>query len=108
MNAIVESYLQGVSTRRVQWIVQHLGIDQLSPASVSRIAKDLDDTVREFLLRPIEQAIPYLFVDAAYYKVRDGARYVTKAVLVVAGIRDDGYREILGARVTDCENEEFW
>jgi len=64
--------------------------------------------VQAFLLRPIEQAIPYLFVDASYYKVRDGARYVTKAVLVVAGARDDGYREILGARVTDCENEEFW
>ena len=108
VNAIVESYLQGVSTRRVQWIVQHLGIDQLSPASVSRVAKDLDDTVREFLQRPIEQAIPYLYVDASYYKVRDGARYVTKAVLMVAGVRDDGYREILGARVTDCENEEFW
>ena len=89
MNAVVESYLQGVSTRRVQGIAQHLehlGIDQLSPASVSRVAKDLDDTVREFLQRPIEQAIPYLYVDASYYKVRDGARYVTKAVLVVAGL----------------------
>jgi len=108
VNAIVESYLQGVSTRRVQKIVSHLGVDQLSPASVSRMAKDLDDQVQAFLLRPIEQAIPYLFVDASSYKVRDGARYVTKAVLVVAGVRDDGYREILGARITDCENEEFW
>ncbi len=108
VNAIVESYLQGVSTRRVQEIVSHLGIDQLSPASVSRMAKDLDDQVQAFLLRPIEQAIPYLFVDASYYKIRDGARYVTKAVLVVAGVREDGYREILGARITDCENEEFW
>ncbi len=89
MNAVVESYLQGVSTRRVQGIAQHLehlGIDQLSPASVSRVAKDLDDTVREFLQRPIEQAIPYLFVDASYYKIRDGARYVAKAVLVAAGL----------------------
>ena len=89
VNAVVESYLQGVSTRRVQGIVQHLehlGIDQLSPASVSRVAKDLDDTVREFLQRPIEQAIPYLYVDASYYKIRDGVRYVTKAVLVVAGL----------------------
>jgi len=60
VNAVVESYLQGVSTRRVQGIVQHLGIEQLSPASVSRMAKDLDDTVREFLQRPIGQAIPYL------------------------------------------------
>ena len=52
----------------------------------ARVAKDLDDTVREFLQRPIEQAIPYLFVDASYYKVRDGARYVAKAVLVVASL----------------------
>ncbi|WP_054848654.1 IS256 family transposase [Methanoculleus chikugoensis] len=109
VNAIVESYLQGVSTRKIQEIVSHLGIDQLSPpASVSRMAKNLDDQVQAFFLRPIEQAIPYLFVDASYYKIRDGARYVTKAVLVVAGVRDDGYREILGARITDCENEEFW
>ncbi|MDR9816998.1 MAG: transposase [Candidatus Methanoculleus thermohydrogenotrophicum] len=103
-----QSELQGVSTRRVQEIVAHLGIEQLSPASVSRMAKDLDDPVHAFLLRPIEQAIPYLFVDASYYKVREGARYVTKAVLVVAGVREDGYREILGVRITDCENEAFW
>ena len=83
MNAIVESYLQGVSTRKIQEIVVHLGIEQLSTASVSRMAKDLDDQVQASLLRPIEQAIPYLYVDASYYKVRDGARYVTKAVLVV-------------------------
>ena len=108
MNAIVESYLQGVSTRRVQEIVAHLGIDHLSPASVSRMAKDLDDWVQAFLVRPIEQAVPYLFVDASYYKIRDGARYVTKAVLVVAGVRKDGYWEIPGARVTNCENEAFW
>jgi len=108
VNAIVESYLQGVPTRRVQEIVSHLGIDQLSPASVSRMAKDLDDQVQAFLLRPIEPVIPYLFVDASYYKIRDGTRYVTKAVLVVAGVREDSYRKILGARVTDCENEEFW
>lgn len=108
VNAIAESYLQGVSTRNVQRIVSHLGVDQLSPSSVSRIARDLDDQVQAFLQRPIEHEIPYLFVDASYYKVRDGVRYVTKAVLVVAGVRDDGYREILGATVTDCENEAFW
>lgn len=108
VNVVVESYLQGVSTRRVQEIVAHLGIEQLSPASVSRMAKDLDDPVQAFLLRPIEQAIPYLFVDASYSKVREGVRYVTKVVLGVAGVREDGSREILGARMTDCENEAFW
>ena len=98
VNAIVESYLQGVSTRRIQEIVAHLGIEHLSPASVSRTAKGLDDQVQAFLLRSIKQTIPYFFVDASNYKIRDGVRYVTKAVLVVVGVPEDGYREILGAR----------
>lgn len=108
VNAIAESYLQGVSTRKVQAIISHLGIDQLSPSSVSRIAQDLDEQVKAFLNRPIEQAFPYLFVDASYFKVRDGPRYISKALLVTAGVRDDGYREILGASIVDCENEAFW
>jgi transposase-like protein len=108
INAIVESYLQGVSTRRIQDIVSRLGIDELSASSVSRIAKELDEKVEEFLKRPIEHPIQYLFVDAIYFKVRTDSRYVTKAFLVVMGIRDDGYREILGARIADGEDELFW
>ena len=108
INAIVESYLQGVSTRRIQDIVSRLGIEELSASSVSRIAKELDEKVEEFLKRPIEHSIHYLFVDASYFKVRTDSRYVTKAFLVVMGIRDDGYREILGARIADGEDELFW
>lgn len=108
INAIVESYLQGVSTRRIQDIVSRLGIEELSASSVSRIAKELDEKVEEFLKRPIEHPIHYLFVDASYFKVRTDSRYVTKAFLVVMGIRDDGYREILGARIADGEDELFW
>ena len=108
INAIVESYLQGVSTRRVQDIVSRLGIEELSASSVSRIARELDEKVEEFLKRPIEHPISYLFVDASYFKVRANSRYVTKAFLIVVGIRDDGYREILGARIADGEDELFW
>ena len=108
INAIVESYLQGVSTRRIQDIVSQLGIEELSASSVSRIAKELDEKVEEFLKRPIEHPIHYLFVDASYFKVRTDSRYVTKAFLIVMGIRDDGYREILGARIADGEDELFW
>ena len=108
INAIVESYLQGVSTRRIQDIVSRLGIEELSASSVSRISKELDENVEEFLKRPIEHPIQYLFVDASYFKVRTDSRYVTKAFLVVMGIRDDGYREILGARIADGEDELFW
>jgi len=68
INAIVESYLQGVSTRRVQDIVSRLGIEELSASSVSRIAKELDERVEDFLKKPIEQPIHYLFVDASYFK----------------------------------------
>lgn len=108
INAVIESYLQGVSTRRVQDIISRLGIEELSASSVSRIAKELDEKVEEFLKRPIEHPIHYLFVDASYFKVRTDSRYVTKAFLVVTGIRDDGYREILGARIADGEDELFW
>jgi len=108
INAVLESYLQGVSTRRIQDIVSRLGIESLSASSVSRIAKELDEKVEEFLKRPIEHPIPYLYVDASYFKVRTDSRYVTKAFMIVMGVRDDGYREILGARIADGEDELFW
>jgi putative transposase len=108
LNAVVESYLQGVSTRRVQDVVSALGVENMSASRVSRIAQDLDKAVHEFLSKPIECEIPYLFVDASYFKVRDGMRYGTKALFVVAGVREDGYREILGAKLADCENESYW
>jgi len=107
-NAIAESYLQGVSTRRIREVVAHLGVERLSASTVSRIAKELDEKVAEFLKRPIERPIPYIYVDASYFKVRDSGKYVTKAFLIITGIRDDGYREILGAKITDNESEGFW
>lgn len=108
INTVLESYLQGVSTRRIQDIVSRLGIKNLSASSVSRISQELDEKVEEFLKRPIEHPIPYLYVDASYFKVRSDSRYVTKAFMIVTGVRDDGYREILGARIADGEDELFW
>jgi transposase-like protein len=108
VNAIIESYLQGVSTRKVETVVSCLGVDQVSASYVSKVARELDEKVKPFLEKPIESHIPYLFVDASYYKVRDGIKYVSKALLVVAGVRDDGYREILGARIADAEHELTW
>ena len=102
INAIIESYLQGVSTRRVEVVISHLGVSQISPSYVSKVAQELDEQVKSFLERPIDSHIPYLFVNASYFKVREGIQYVTKALLVVVGVREDGYREILGARVADA------
>jgi putative transposase len=108
VNAIVESYLQGVSTRKIEAVVSCLGVSQVSASYVSKVAQELDEQVKSFLENPIDSHIPYLFVDASYFKVRDGIRYVSKALLVVAGVREDGYREILGARVADAEHELTW
>ena len=76
--------------------------------TVSHLGKSLDDKVNEFLSRPIEQPILYLIVDAVYVKVRRQSRYVNTAVLIIAGIREDGYREILGFCSAESENEGFW
>ena len=106
--AIVESYLQGVSTRRVQDVISQLGVENVSASTVSRISKELDQVVDEFLKRPIELPVSYLFVDASYFKVRSGGQYRNKALFVAIGVREDGYREILGAKIADVEDEGFW
>ncbi|AGB49386.1 transposase [Methanomethylovorans hollandica DSM 15978] len=106
-NAIMESYLQGVSTRKIKHIISQLGIENVSASRVSRITQELDEKVREFISKPIEQGIKYLLVDATYFNIRDSARYTNKALFVVAGVRKDGYMEILGARIADGEDAMF-
>lgn len=108
VNAIIESYIQGVSTRNVENVISHLGVNQVSASYVSKVAQELDGKVTEFMERSIDSYIPYLFVDASYFKVRDSVRYVNKALLVVVGVRTDGHREILAASVADAEHELTW
>jgi transposase-like protein len=108
LSAVAESYLQGVSTRRVNKVMTALGVEGISASSVSRITKELDEKVSEFLSKPIEHEIPYLFIDATYLKVRDGLHYENKALFIVAGVRDDGFREILGVKLADSEASLFW
>jgi transposase-like protein len=94
--SVAESYIQGVSTRRMEDLVRSFGLNSLSASEVSRLCRILDEKVDEFLKRPIETGIRYLFVDATYFKVRGGAQYKTRALLIVAGVREDGLREMLG------------
>lgn len=108
LNMVLESYLQGVSTRRIREVVKHLGIEDLSRSSVSRIAEDLDEKVREFLNRSLELPIHIMYVDATYFKVRCNERYVNKALFIVAGVRSDGLLEVLGARIAEREDEGLW
>jgi transposase-like protein len=106
--AVAESFLQGVSTRRVEKVIRSFGLENISASEVSRIAKKLDEEVQQFLNRPIEEPMPFLYIDASYFKVRTDGRYVNKALLIASGIRQDGYREILSAAVADSEDESCW
>jgi putative transposase len=106
--AILESYQQGVSTRKIRKVVAPLGLENISASTVSRLGKELDEVVEEFLKRPIESPTPYLFIDASYFKVRSGGKYLNKALFVAAAILEDGTREILGAKIADTEGEPFW
>ncbi len=106
--AIAESYLQGVSTRKVQDVISRFGLENISASEVSRISKELDEKVKEFLERPIEGKIDYLFLDASYFKVRSNGRYINKALLIATGIHKNGCREILTAKVEANEDEPVW
>lgn len=105
---IAESYIQGVSTRRMEELVKSFGLNRLSASEVSRICSILDERVEEFLKRPIESKIRYLIVDATYFKARCGAQYRNRALLIIAGIREDGLREVLGASIAESEDSGFW
>ncbi len=107
-NAIAESYIQGVSTRRMEKVLSELGVEDISPSSVSNMAKELDEDVDKFLKRPIEKEIKYLFVDATYFKVREDMNYISKALFIAVGVDEDGYRRVLGVKIASREEEGFW
>ncbi len=101
---IVESYLKGVSTRKVESIVGELGIE-LSHESVSRLSHELDTVISDFKTSPIEEHYAYLYIDALYLKVYDGARFVSKAVMIAIGVSaDTGIREILDIDIVHEES----
>jgi putative transposase len=104
--ALMEMYVEGVSTRKVRQITEELCGTSFSKSLISEIAGNLDSELESWRSRPLEvEAYPYLFVDARYEKVRVGGRVVSEGVLVVSAVRDDGYREILAVEVSDTESE---
>ena len=107
-SVILESYIQGVSTRNVKSIVESLGMENVSASYVSTLASELDSRVREFLERPIESPMKFIYMDATYFKVRENGKYRSKALYVCIGINPEGRREILSARLYDSETEIEW
>jgi putative transposase len=108
-SVVATCYLLGVSTRRMDKLVQSLGITGLSRTQVSQMSKELDEQVAAFRTRPLD-AGPYTFVaaDALTMKVREAGRVVNGVVLVATGVNADGHREILGVQVTTSETGPAW
>ena len=104
-----EMYFTGVSTRKVKRVLEKMGGFELSASTVSCVAQELDEKLAEFRRRRLDYAQwPYLMVDACYVKVRKNGRVVNHAVLVAAGVNDEGRREILTWRCADVESEDTW
>src|SRR5947199_4604570 len=104
---VQQAYVCGVSTRRVDQLVESLGL-RVSRSEVSRICSGLDEQVEAFRSRPLEGRYPYLFVDAKVEKVRDGGRVARKCVVIAHAVHETGRREIIGLDVGEAETEAFW
>ena len=102
---VQEAYVLGVSTRRVDDLVQSLGITGISKSEVSRICAALDAEVETFRRRPLIEAYPYVFLDATYLKVREAGRVVSMAALVATGVAMSGERRILGIELSTGNDE---
>jgi putative transposase len=107
LSVVQQAYVCGVSTRRVDQLVESLGL-RISKSEVSRVCRALDEHVEAFRTRPLEGAYPYLFLDAKVEKVRDGGRVVNKALVIAHGVHETGRREILSIDVGEAETEAFW
>jgi transposase-like protein len=104
--ALMEMYVEGVSTRKVKEVTEELCGTSFSKSLVSSLAGSLDSELQAWRIRRLEaKAYPYLFVDARYEKARVNGRVVSQGVLLVSGVRDDGFREILALEVADTESE---
>ena len=105
---IQEAWIAGVSTRRVDDLVQAMGLTGISKSQVSKLCKEIDERVRAFLNRPLEGDWPYLWLDATYLKVREGGRIVSVAAIIAVAANTDGRREIIGLGIGPSEAETFW
>jgi len=109
VSVVADAYLAGVSTRRVEKLVQQLGIERLSRSQVSRLAKTLDELVEDFRSRPLDGGpYPYLMLDALVVKCREGGRIVNACVVHATAVNKDGYRESLGLEIVTEEDGAAW
>jgi len=108
IGVVMEAYVNGVSTRKMERLVRELGLEQLDKSKVSRINKELDIRVSEFLQRPLEGPYPYVWLDATFTRVREDGRVQSIALVTAMGVNADGRREILGMAIGSAETEAAW
>lgn len=106
--AIVEMYLKGVSTRKIESILEELCGLEISKSQVSELTKEMEGEVKEWKSRRLQERYMYLFIDALIHKVRENGKVITKACLIGIGVKEDGYREIIACEIADSENEQTW
>src|ERR671933_1788145 len=105
---VQEAYVQGVSTRRVDDLVQALGLRGISKSQVSTLCAELDGEVERFRTRKLDGRYPYVWLDATFVKVRQDGRVVSQAIVIAIGVTSTGEREVLGLDVGPSESGAFW
>ena len=105
---VLEAYVNGVSTRKVDRLVEQLGVEGMSKDRVSAICRGLDEQVNLFRNRPLIGDYPYLWLDAKHVKVRDHGRVVSKALVVAYAVHETGVREVIGLDIGEVESGAFW
>jgi putative transposase len=105
---VLEAYVNGVSTRKVDRLVERLGIEGMTKDRVSALCRNLDEQVELFRCRPLEGAYPYLWLDAKQVKVKDHGRVVSKALVIAYAVHQTGVREVIGLDIGEVESGSFW
>src|SRR3712207_6614877 len=108
VSVIQEAWIGGVSTRRVDELVQAMGLSGISKSTVSKLCRDIDERVGAFLDRPLAGEWPYLWLDATYLRQREGGRIVSAAAIIAVACDAEGRREIVGLHIGPSEAETFW
>lgn len=108
VGALVEMYVQGVSTRKVKAVTEELCGHEFSASAVSRLNAKLDETLRRFAERPLDEDYPYVILDARYERVREDGVVTKRAVLVAIGVNLDGRRCVFGVALANRESRTSW
>lgn len=108
VSVIQEAYVHGVSTRRVEDLVQAMGMSGISKSEVSRMTAELDQMVSAFRERPLQKRYPYVWLDGTYHRVRTNGQVINQALILAIGVSEEGKREVLGLSLGPTEDEETW